>query len=387
MPLTHRTLRLALRALTLGVGAALLRDLWRAHAVPLVLPAPPDPAQPLVDVIIPARNEAQRLPRLLAALAAQTTRRFRVTVVDDSSTDGTAAVAASFAGQLPAFTVLPGAALPPGWAGKCWACWQAAQRGDATWLLFLDADTAPAPELIASLVHAAAAGHYDFLSLLALLELGSFWERVLMPAFVGLIGAVFPLDQVNDPRSPLALANGQCILVTRSAYVASGGHGAVRASILEDVDLARLVKSQGFRMAALPGPDLLSVRMYTRFSEVSEGLRKNAWAGYAAGGWRSAWGGTRQALLAFGPPQLVAAGLVLRWRGDGRGNVLLRSGLVLWAMITSFWGLIFRRQLRLHPAWALLMPLGTAAYFALAAWAWLTLRFGRGVTWKGRSYR
>lgn len=379
-------LRVSLGLITLGFGALILRELRAARKVPQLTPQPVAADQPSVAVIVPARNEVQRLPRLLDGLAAQTTTAFDLIILDDNSSDGTGQLAQSYGDRLPRLAVLTGTPLPSGWAGKCWACWQAAHHADAAWLLFLDADTAPAPALMSSLLAYATRHQLDFLTVMPFLELHTFWERVLMPPFVGLIQAVFPLHQVNDPNSKLALANGQCILIKRAVYVATGGHQAVAQSVLEDVELAQVVKGAGYRLGAVSGRDLLRVRMYTRFSEVAEGLRKNVWAGYAAGGWRSAWGGIRQALLAFTPPTLIAAGLWLRGYDRDAGSEILAWGLGLWSMTTVHWGYELQRQNRLNPLWAVLYPLGLLAYFTLAGWAWLTLRFGKGVTWKGRAY-
>ncbi len=366
--------------------AIVLRDLVVARSIAL-LPPRPGPTPEAVSVLIPARDEALRIGRLLAGLASQPGAEIEVIVIDDHSTDGTGCIAAEWTTRLPGLCVITGESLPAGWVGKCWACWQGARQSRHPWLLFLDADTAPGPALVATLVDEARLHKLDFLSLLPLFELGSFAERLLLPAFAGIIQAVFPLNKVNDPRSPVALANGQCILVRREVYFATGGHEAVRDSVLEDVRLAQTVKSAGYHIELAAGPDLLRVRMYTRMKEIAEGLRKNAWAGYSAGGWRSLWGGFRQALLAVAPPLLSAAGVVALLLGQSSGPVFLAFGLILMLATNLYWGYMVRRVYRLNPLWGLLLPAGTLAYFVLAGLAWLSIRTGRGVQWKGRAYR
>lgn len=376
---------IALSLTTLAMVALIARDLWSARAVPLLTPSPRSTTSP-VSVIIPARNEAARIGRLLDGLAHQTTRDFEVIVLDDNSDDGTAGLVQSRAAELPTLRVIAGQPLAEGWAGKCWACWQAAEAAEHSWLLFLDADTAVAPELIATLVERAEHYQRDFLTLLPVLELGSLAERVLMPAFVALIQAVFPFDLVNDPRSPLAMANGQCILIRRAVYFASGGHSAVRDSVLEDVSLARLIKHSGYSTEAAASRSLLRVRMYTNLAEVAEGLRKNAWAGYEAGGWRSAWGGLRQAFLACIPSLLLAAGLLALLLGHPSAPMLLLFGSLQFALTGAYWCYGVARLNELNPAWGLLLPLGTLSYFILAGMAWFSIRRGAGVQWKGRTY-
>jgi chlorobactene glucosyltransferase len=380
---------IALTLLTAVIVASIARDLVSASRVPLLAPRPDATVTgSLVTVIIPARDEAQRIGRCLDGLAAQRLTDLDVVVLDDGSTDGTAELARSYRDRLPGLRVITGAPLPDGWAGKCWACWQAAATVQSPWLLFLDADTAPQPGMIAALLQYATTHRVDLLSLLPLLELRSFWERVIMPSFTGIIQAVFPLDRVNDPRSRLAMANGQCILVRRDVYMATDGHRAVRDSVLEDVRLAQTIKWAGYRLRLVGGPRLMRVRMYTNFREVAEGLRKNAIAGASAGGiWRTAWGGLRQALLAFAPLTVIIAGGVLAALGSDAGSMIALWGGGLLLLTLAYWGYVVRRLNQLHPLWALCFPLGTACYFALSAVALLGILSGRGVSWKGRSYK
>jgi chlorobactene glucosyltransferase len=379
----------ALVLLLLVIVAIIARDLQSASRVPLLEPLlEPPTSLPSLTVIIPARNEAARIGRCLAGLAEQQFPDLNVLVLDDSSTDGTADVVRSFRDRLPGVEVVRGAPLPDGWAGKCWACWQAANATDAAWIMFLDADTAPLPGMVARLLQYASTERLDLLTLLPLLELRSFSERVLMPPFTGIIQATFPLDRVNDPRSPLALANGQCILVRREVYFAVDGHRAVRDSVLEDVRLAQTVKGAGYTIRAVGGPRLMRVRMYTRLSEVAEGLQKNAFAGTRASGlWRTAWGGFRQALLATAPTLVFVSGVIMWLMGSAQGTIVVALGLAMLVVTLGYWGYVVHRLNQLHPVWGVVYPLGTLVYFGLAGIAFLSILRGRGVTWKGRTYR
>ncbi|MBK9943472.1 MAG: glycosyltransferase [Kouleothrix sp.] len=381
---------LPITLLCLLVAAIYAHDWLRELSAPLLAPNPAAPGHgPLISVLIPARDEAARIGRCLEGLAGQRYRSFEVIVVDDHSTDGTAGLACSYAGRLPALTVLPGAPLPEGWAGKCWACWQAAQLARGEWLLFLDADVLPRPELLAALVARATAGQRDLLTLMPLLLLGSPAERIVLPAFFALLYGLYPLQLVSDPRSPIAFANGPCLLIRRAAYAAVGGHQAVRASILEDTELGQRVKAAGYRLEAAGAPDLIAVRMYAGWASLAEGLTKNAVAGYRSGGTRSGLVGLRQALGAFTPWYLLGAGgLLLRaWPALPLGVVLLAHGAGLLLLALLCWGALTARRYRIGAWWGALYPLGTAIYFGLAAWGLLRLRSGRGVRWKGRVFR
>ena len=224
----------------------------RGGSAPEPWPLNPEPCAcaPLVSVLIPARNEAQRIGTCLAGLAAQDDQRFEVIVVDDHSTDATATVVGDYAPQLPALALVPSAVLPPGWAGKCWACWQASAHAHGEWLLFLDADVEPLAGLVGALVAYAERSGADVITLMPLLRMGSIAERLLLPAFQTILYGVYPLRLVNDPRSPIAFANGQVLFIRRAVYDATGGHQAVRGSVLEDTDFGQRVKAAGYRLYA-----------------------------------------------------------------------------------------------------------------------------------------
>jgi hypothetical protein len=380
---------LPLSALCLLAAGLCLHDLLRERLAPLLRPGAVPAAQPLISVLIPARDEAERIGACLEGLALQSYRNFDLVVADDHSADATAAIVQSYAARLPSLELLTGAALPAGWAGKCWACWQAAGSARGEWLLFLDADVMPRPELLAALIARAEARSLDLLTLMPLQRLGSLAERVVMPAFFALLYSLYPLDQVGDPRSPVAFANGPCLLIRRRVYDAIGGHEAVRASILEDTELGRCAKAAGYRLEAAAAPDLIEARMYSGWRSLAEGLGKNAIAGYRSGGARSAWVGMRQALVAFLPLYLLLAGALLLAARPGApiGAVVFLHGALLAAVALMCWGEIARRRYRIAPWWGTLFPAGLAIYFWLTARALLRLRTGRGVTWKGRTFR
>lgn len=353
------------------------QDLLRARASPALPPAPAPPGQG-VAALIPARNEAARIEPLLEGLVHNAAALAQVVVLDDHSTDGTAEVVRAYGPRLPQLEVHAAAALPAGWAGKCWACAQAAERARTPWLLFLDADVAPAPGLVAALVGHAEAQGLQLLSVMPRLELGSFAERLVLPAFIAMIHALYPLPSVEDPRSKLAFANGQVLLISREAYLALGGHGAVRGSILEDTELGQLAKRRGLRVAVREAPALCRVRMYTGWESLAEGLTKNAVAGLRSGGPRALGVGLRQATVAFAP----LLGLLLGLRE--RSPVVLGASAAALLLTAGSMALVSRRRFGLGLHLGLLGPLGLAVYFGLTARAALRLVSGRGVSWKGR---
>lgn len=373
-------------AVFLGVAALCVQDITRELLAPHMVAKPDDPvAGPLVTVIIPARNEASRIAACLNGLASQHYRSFEVIVVDDHSTDGTGEIARGFTAQLPLLEVASGAELPADWAGKCWACWQAATQARGEWLLFLDADVVPLPGLVGALVAQAAATQLDAITLMPLQRFGTLAERLLIPAFQTIMYGVYPLHEVSDRQKQPAFFNGQAILISRVVYATSGGHAAVRGSVLEDADFGARVKAAGYRILAAHAHGLLGVRMYDNWPSVREGLGKNAVAGYRSGGWRSGWVGFRQSLIGYAWLYLLGGGTAW-WLTSGAplGLVIALHGLALLAMTLGTTAWLFHRRYRASPLLALGYPIGLGLYYALALHGLFRVKSGLGVTWKGR---
>lgn len=259
-----------------AVGVLMLRAVTQYRHYEM-LPSRAWPANgeaPPISVIIPARNEAQNIGRCLESLLAQDYPSFETIVVDDNSTDNTAGVVRSF--QFDArVRLVSSPPLPEGWTGKSHACWQGALAATGQWLCFIDADTISSPTLLSTAAQAMNGRQLDLLSLEPFQDLGTFWERLIIPAGFFLLAFYHDLRQVNKPNSPTAAANGQFILVRRNAYDAICGHAAVRSEICEDSALARLMKRSGKHIALLGAETLIHTRMYIGIKPLWEGLSKN----------------------------------------------------------------------------------------------------------------
>jgi glycosyltransferase involved in cell wall biosynthesis len=211
----------------------------------------------LLSVIVPARNEEEVLRPCLESLTAQSgagfelNRDWELILVNDHSTDHTAEMARSIAGV----TVLESAPLPKRWTGKANALWGAAQKARGSWLLFTDADTRHEPGDLERAVGEAERNHVALLS---------YSPR-----------QAYPPARVSDPASRLAAANGQFLMVERSAYFAVGGHSAVASSLLEDVDLAAQLKRRKYAIRFRYAPEAVSTRMYRTAGAMLEGWTKN----------------------------------------------------------------------------------------------------------------
>lgn len=359
----------------LGVAATIERS-RRSLAWRLGPDAPRPASLPPVQVIIPARDEAANIGDCVRAVSASDHPDVEVVVFDDASTDNTAVLAEAAGARV--IRGAPGP-LPEGWKGKPWALWRATRAADAPWLLFLDADVRVAPEALSRALGYALAEEADFLSGFGRLVMGSFWEKVIQPSVGGLILAGNDLDKVNAPRRPEDLiANGQFILVRREVYEAAGGHGAVRADILDDVGLARAVHRTGARVRVLFMRELFSCRMYTSFRELWLGWTKNLYAGmhHRLGAVLALSGFV--ALEFILPYLLVPAGLAL---GSG---ALLAWGLVLVGVIQLVrlrMDVLFGQE----KAYGLLQVVGATLLIGLLLDSARRSRAG-AVVWKGRRY-
>jgi glycosyltransferase involved in cell wall biosynthesis len=309
-----------------------------------------------------------------------------IVVVDDNSTDQTKEVVHRASQGDPRVHLLAGRPLPAGWAGKPFACWQGVQAArDPQWLCFLDADTAAHPMLLNSALRFAVAQQVDMLSLEPFQELGSLWERLILPAGMFLLAFTKDLRRINDPASSDAAANGQCLLIRRDVYEAVGGFAAVRGDLCEDTALARVVKRQGFRLALMGGEQLLRVRMYVDLRSLWEGVVKNVVE--MAGGIPHAIGAAVFSLLLAWAPLAVPW---YAWSRAGRNADALHYGAATLATLGSAaftaTHLAGARHFCIPIPYGWLFPLGYTMVAAIAVDSVRRNLRGR-LTWKGRGYK
>jgi cellulose synthase/poly-beta-1,6-N-acetylglucosamine synthase-like glycosyltransferase len=240
-------------------------------------PPAPSTVEFPVAVLLPVRDEASRVGACLASLVAQEgVPRLEVIVLDDGSTDSTAAVVESFGLRL-----VSGATLPPGWLGKPYACWQLAGLTTAPVLVFVDADVVLSPYAVASAVGALAG--FDLVSPYPRVVTGSVGERLVQPLLHWSWLTFLPLRAMErSRRESLSAAGGQFLVVRREPYLRAGGHAAVRDKVLEDIELARSVKRTGGRIALVDGTALATCRMYESWPEVRAGYAKSLWASFGS---------------------------------------------------------------------------------------------------------
>jgi glycosyltransferase involved in cell wall biosynthesis len=330
------------------------------------LPANPIPT---ISIIIPARNEESNLGTCLESLTAQTGVAFEIIVVNDHSTDRTQEIASSFKNVH----VIEAGSLPEGWTGKNNAVTTGAREAQGEWLLFTDADTVHLPGSLAGALKEALDNNAELLSYSPEQIAASFWEMATLPVVFAELARQYPPAKVSDPFSPVVAANGQFIFIRRATYEAVGGHAAIAGDILEDVALARSVKTSGRKIRFRYAGTAVRTRMYRNYRQLRDGWTKNLVLLFPNTGWLAAktllwwalaWGVVAAAIIDHAHP----------WWWNPLAVALLLS-------LTS-------RLRRANFTWDMNV-LGTI--FGMPMFAYLVLRSKRAyakgsVSWKGRTY-
>ena len=327
--------------------------------------------QPLVSVIVPARNEEAALGSCLRSLMAQDGVSFELIVVTDNSTDQTRHIAESFSNVR----VVDAGTLPPNWTGKNNAMTAGARAAKGKWLLFTDADTVHNPGSLARAVAEAEQHQTALLSYSPEQEVHGFWEKAIMPVIFAELASTYRPRDVCNPKSPVAAANGQYLLISREAYDAVGGHAAISNNLLEDVALARAVKASCRCLRFRYGADAVRTHMYRGFKQLREGWTKNLALLFVSP--------VRLALTRFAEFILIMSVAAVALSAISRPVLAVTAGilaLVLW--------LIFLKRIRSAQfGWRA----NALALLGLPLFAYLLLRsriayWNGNVVWKGRAY-
>jgi glycosyltransferase involved in cell wall biosynthesis len=228
----------------------------------------------LISAIVPARNEEASIAACIESLACQA-EIGQILAVNDESTDKTAEIIRGLMTSIPNLRLLETQGVPEGWVGKNHAVALGAKEATNPWLLFTDADAVHEPGAAARALQAAQESGAALVSFSPEQILEKWHEKALIPFIYCRLGRIFSYDAVNDPVSPDAAANGQFLMIQRDAYDAVGGHASVAGEVLEDVALARRIKSAGYRLAFHSGKGIVRVRMYRTFVSMWEGWTKN----------------------------------------------------------------------------------------------------------------
>jgi glycosyltransferase involved in cell wall biosynthesis len=348
----------------------------------------PEPEELIeLSVIVPARNEEDCLGACLQSLVSQSEEVFELDkdweliVVDDHSTDRTAEIARGFAGV----TVMQAGKLEKGWTGKANAIWTAARKARGRWLLFTDADTIHEPGDLRRAIHEAMRHKVGMLSYSPRQIVSGLAQRSLMPLVFCELALAYPPAKVSDPHQRIGAANGQFLLVEREAYRRIGGHASVKEEVLEDVELAFLVKRRKVGLRFRYADDAVATRMYRSNAAMIEGWTKNLALLFANSLVLAIWRAL-DILLLLGLPVLAIelwnspfAAHSFQWLGAG------------WVLALLWVRTVFRFYARVAKSNfpfvdCALTPLGLPLFVVLLYRSWFQHRVLKQVSWKGREY-
>ena len=325
-----------------------------------------------VTVLIPARNEADVIAETLLSLASQG-RNLRIILVDDQSTDATVAQADAL--NLENLAIINGRPLQPGWNGKLWALQQGLAFVKTKTILLLDADIRLEPGAIPALQARMRKHDLHLVSLLAFLRMDSFWEKLLMPAFVYFFKLLYPFHLSNTGSKAVAAAAGGCILLRSASLEQAGGFKAIKNSLIDDCALARRFRQAGFATWIGLSHSARSRRRYDGLSGIWNMVARTAYTQLRY-----------SVVLLLVCSALLTAGFVLPAAGlfyaDPATRILAVTGIFL--MAASF--LPTLRYYNIHPVWCAGLPLAGALYLLMtwsSAWRCWT---GAGADWKQRRY-
>lgn len=337
-------------------------------------------ALPAVSVLIPARDEERAIEAAVTSVLASRGIELEVVVMDDGSTDRTAAIVAAIATRDSRVRLEHAPILPTGWNGKQHACWILAHTARHPLMCFVDADVRLEPDAIARMAAFLVQSDAGLVSGFPRQITETWMEWLLLPLIHFVLLGFLPISQMRKGTDPSYAAGcGQFMMVTREAYDASDGHAAIKTTMHDGLLLPRLFRAHGYRTDLADLTRLARCRMYTNARQVWLGLAKNATEGIAAP--------VRilpiSLLLLLGQvlPFLLAAWLI--------GHHV--SGLVLACVIAAIGGAWLPRLLavvRFKQDWrgAALHPAGILVLLAVQWYAFARKVMGGVVSWKDRAY-
>jgi len=326
-----------------------------------------------ITVLIPARNEAHVIGTTLSSLKNQG-HGLAIILVDDRSTDGTVAVAQ--ASGMENLHIVCGEFLPDPWSGKLWALEQGFRHVKTPLTLLLDADIKLGPGVVGALRRRLEENSFHLISLMAQMRTTSFWERLLMPAFVYFFKMLYPFHLSNSSFTGVAAAAGGCILLETRLIKEMGGFEAIRNELIDDCALAKRVKLLGCRTWIGLTHSVHSLRSYENLAGVWDMVARTGFCQlrYSA---ILLVGTTGIMLLAFWLP---VVGLFFP-----TAIAKIVSAAALGILILSYLPTV--KFYELPGRWALALPLIATLYLAMTWSSAVRFWFGEGSTWKGRFYR
>ncbi len=336
---------------------------------------------PFVSVVIPARNEEEILPQTLPSIFQQSYPCMEIILVDDHSSDQTAQIAQTIGKNYPEknFHLVKGKPLAKGWAGKMWALHQGLDQAKGEWILLTDADILYPSYMLSSLIRTTEEQNNRMISVMARLRTKSFWERLLIPAFVYFFKVLYPFRAINSPHRKTAGAAGGCILVERKALDQIGGIAAIGEELIDDVSLGKKLKKVG-SISLWTSQSLLSIRPYNSLSSIWQMVSRSAFTQL-----KYSYTLLLICCILMVSAFLIPLGSLFLWGNEEYFRVALVGTISYSFLSLSYWPSV--HYFRLPFIYVLFLPLIGILYLAMtidSAWKYT---FGVKASWKGRDYK
>ena len=345
--------------------------------------------KPNVWAVVPVRNEADVISDSLSSLLQQDyPGEFNIVLVDDQSTDQTTTIAKKIAQKLnyeAKLHIIKGETLPVSWKGKIWAIAQginyiSTQNIKPDYLLLTDGDIQHDRQNLQKLVDFAQIKQLDLVSLMVLLRCQSFWEKLLIPAFVFFFEKLYPFEWVNNPQKSIAAAAGGCILIRRQTLETIGGISAIRDALIDDCSLAKKVKAQNYKIWLGLTSTNISLRPYDDLKSIWDMVARNAYTQLNYSFYLLVIAVIGMIILYLSSPIALIIGIIYQ------NSAIAFFGMIIWfLMAIAYWPTI--KLYKLSPWWSLTLPVIAFLYSLMTIDSAKKYWLGKGETWKGRSYQ
>lgn len=339
--------------------------------------------QPLVSICIPARNEELVIERCVSSALHQDYKNFEVLVLDDNSTDNTPDILNGLKSRNSSIKIIKGKPKPNDWLGKPWACQQLSEQAEGDILVFIDSDVWLEEPAISRSVNALS--NSDTITVWPKQEIKTFWEKLIIPMIYYGLYSLLPAKYVEDnpkwvPKPfrnkvgvQFAAACGQFIGFNRYAYDSIGGHSAVKDQIVEDVELAKVIKRHGLKITMYDGLETVNCRMYRSHHEIFEGLRKNFFVGFGRNTFLFLFMSIMQFIVYVAPVFILFL---------GEPHQRLYAAIILILILIQRW--LLDLKFKWNPIISVLQPL-TILWFEVLGIRCLWDHYtGKKAQWKGR---
>jgi len=336
---------------------------------------------PLISVLIPARNEQDNIKRCINSLLKQDYSNLEILVMDDNSTDLTVAIVEKIAEKDNRVKLYHGKPLARGWLGKSYACQQLSEYANGDYLVFIDADTLHFPTSISSSVACLLEYRVDALSVFAKQIMVTIHERMMIPFGNFMIMGFMPLALIRKTKSALfSTAIGQFMLFKKDVYKAIGGHESVKGEILEDVIISKQVKRCGFKFMIFDGRSNVYCRMYHNFKEVVRGYSKVIFSAFDYNIPMISIALIMITAIYLMPFVMLPLAILFDWPLVITNIIILQT---IFVMVTK---IILAIRFKMKALDVLLHPFSIMYLLSMAVNSVFQFRFNIGVYWKGRIY-